>query len=64
MTAPMLPFPAVVEIELTRCCNLACRMCQRQVVQATGSADRLGDRVLDAVLEQCQGHGPQINLGG
>jgi MoaA/NifB/PqqE/SkfB family radical SAM enzyme len=64
MTPPVSPFPAVVEIELTRCCNLACRMCQRQVVQAKDPAARLEDHVLDAVLEQCSGYAPQINLGG
>jgi hypothetical protein len=63
-TALTRDFPAVLEIELNRRCNLGCRMCQRQVVQAAARMGALDFAVLDMVLGQCAGHAPQVNLGG
>jgi hypothetical protein len=57
-------FPRILEIELNRHCNLACRMCQRQVVRAPSSPGLLESRVLDEVLAQVGDRSPQINLGG
>jgi MoaA/NifB/PqqE/SkfB family radical SAM enzyme len=57
-------FPAILEIELTRRCSLACRMCQRQVVRAAAPERELDVRVVDEVLAQLGGRTPQVNLGG
>lgn len=63
--AALPPFPPVIEVELTRRCNLSCRMCQRQAVRAQGDGLDLQADVLAAVLDGCRGGGPlQINLGG
>lgn len=66
MTAPpaLPPFPEIVEVELTRRCNLECRMCQRQVVRAPADEADLREDLLGAILDGCAGHAPQINLGG
>ncbi len=65
MPARSIPsFPAILEVELNRRCNLACRMCQRQVLQTVRRNTALDTPVLDAVLAQSAGHAPQINLGG
>jgi len=59
-----LVFPEILEIELTRRCNLACKMCQRTVVEAAASDRELSETLLATILSQCSGHSPQINLGG
>lgn len=58
------PFPEIIEVELTRRCNLACSMCQRQVVQSMDRNSDLNAIVLDKVLQECDGNKLQINLGG
>lgn len=60
----LLPFPQVLEIELTHQCDLHCRMCQRHVVRQHNRWDHLQGDMLDAILEQCQNRTRQINLGG
>lgn len=60
----MTYFPEIVEIELTRDCNLACLMCQRQVVRRTTGQSQLAPELLQLVLSQCVDRPLQINLGG
>lgn len=57
-------FPTILEVELTRRCNLACRMCQRQSMPAFAQDRDLNSSLLETILDQCDKFAPQINLGG
>ena len=59
---PVLPFPLIVDLEVTNHCNLDCVFCQRRLSEAPRG--RMGLPIFQKVVDECAAQGTPIRISG